>query len=156
MFSWSKAHIQRFFFTLVECIAMKKSGFTKTLHVWDVSIPQLQEELYIVYYIIEMGQEKDKIVYHLLTLKCGNRWIFTGSISFLLHAWLWNMSCRNIQICQSLTLFLVYLLQNICICNCDVVGGKRNWEMLFPDRNLGKFCLLSWYCKTNLLFLMTG
>lgn len=51
---------------------MRKPGFTKTLHVWDVSMPQLQHELYIVYYIIEMGQEKDKIVYHLLTLKCGN------------------------------------------------------------------------------------
>lgn len=35
-------------------------------------MPQLQHELYIVYYITEMGQEKDKIVYHLLTPKCGN------------------------------------------------------------------------------------
>lgn len=51
---------------------MRRSEFSKTLHVGDVSMPQLQHELYIVYYITEMGHEKNKIVYHLLTLKCGN------------------------------------------------------------------------------------
>lgn len=65
-------YIVVFFLTLVEHIAMRRSEFSKTLHVGDVSMPQLQHELYIVYYITEMGHEKNKIVYHLLTLKCGN------------------------------------------------------------------------------------
>jgi len=51
-------------------------------------MPELQHELCILYYIIEIGPEKDDIVCHLLTLECGNRETFMVSISYLVHDWL--------------------------------------------------------------------
>lgn len=141
----------------MEHIAKKKTGFSKILHVWDVSMPELQHELYIVYYIIEMGQEKDNTVCHLLTLECGNWQIFMVSISYLGHDWLWNMNYNNIQIYQYLTLELIlaYLLQDNCTCNCVFDGRKESWEMVLPDRNVAKIFLLSWQYKKSIFYLVT-
>lgn len=141
----------------MEHIAKKKAEVSTILHVWDVSMPELQHELYIGYYIIEMGQEKDNIVCHLLTLECGNWQIFMVSISYLVHDWLWNMNYNNIQIYQYLTLELnlAYLLQDIYTCNCVLDGRKGSWEMVFPDRNLAKICLLPWQYKKSFFYLAT-
>ena len=97
-------------------------------------MPELQHELCILYYIIEIGPEKDDIVCHLLTLECGNRETFMVSISYLVHDWLWNMNYNNIQTYQYLTLELnlAYLLPDICTCNCMFDGRKESWEMVFP------------------------